>query len=77
MTMRSLIVLSSLFLFTVFSQHVEAKLSNSEMNLQRAGDEKLEGTRALTADTDPDYVGMTAEVRFLLSLDMCAIFLRS
>jgi hypothetical protein len=68
MMMRSLVhvVLLSLFLFAACNQNVEAKLSISEVNLQGTDKEKKKETRALTQDTDPDYVGMEAEVRFLL-----------
>lgn len=66
--MRSLVVLLlSLFLFAACNQNVEAKLSISKVNLQGTGKEKNKETRALTQDTEPDYVGMEAEVRFLLS----------
>jgi hypothetical protein len=66
--MRSLVVLLlSLFLFAACNQNVEAKLSISKVNLQGTGKEKNKETRALTQDTEPDNVGMEAEVRFLLS----------
>jgi uncharacterized lipoprotein YajG len=63
--MRSLVVLLlSLFLFAACNQNVEAKLSISKVNLQGTDKEKNEETRALTQDTEPDNVGMEAEVRF-------------
>jgi hypothetical protein len=74
MMMRSLVVLLlSLFLFAACNQNVEAKLSISKVNLQGTGKEKNKETRALTQDTEPDNVGMEAEVRFLLShLMLCS-----